>query len=137
MNNKTSSNTKIATVPIGYADGVSRGLSNKIFGLINGKKVPQIGNITMDQMMFDVTNAENINIGGDVTIPEGKTIDEVESLVKIESLSTTNGAAGGIIGRIEDDTVTFTDCKNSGKLSATGSHKGETCGYDGKRKSTY
>ena len=52
----TDSETKIATIPIGYADGVSRRLSNKIFGVVNGKKVPQIGNITMDQMMFDVSN---------------------------------------------------------------------------------
>lgn len=46
--------TRVATIPIGYADGVSRGLSNKIYGILNGKKVKQIGNITMDQMMFDI-----------------------------------------------------------------------------------
>ncbi len=46
---------KVATIPIGYADGVPRALSNKIFGEINGEKVRQIGNITMDQMMFDIT----------------------------------------------------------------------------------
>lgn len=50
--------TIIATVPIGYADGVPRALSNKIFGAINGQKVQQIGNITMDQMMFDITGVE-------------------------------------------------------------------------------
>ena len=50
--------TKIATIPIGYADGVFRGLSNKIYGIINGKKVKQIGNITMDQMMFDITDCD-------------------------------------------------------------------------------
>lgn len=49
---------KIATVPLGYADGIPRGLSNKIFGVLNGKKVPQIGNITMDQMMFDITGID-------------------------------------------------------------------------------
>jgi len=49
---------KVATVPIGYADGVPRALSNKIYGEINGKKVKQIGNITMDQMMFDITGIE-------------------------------------------------------------------------------
>ena len=49
---------KVATVPIGYADGVSRALSNKIYGIINDKKVRLIGNITMDQMMFDITNVE-------------------------------------------------------------------------------
>lgn len=49
----------VATVPIGYADGVPRALSNKIYGKIDAlgeeKKIKQIGNITMDQMMFDVS----------------------------------------------------------------------------------
>ena len=49
---------KIATVPLGYADGVPRGLSNKISGFLNGKDVPQVGNITMDQMMFDITGVD-------------------------------------------------------------------------------
>ena len=55
---ETTKRTKIATIPIGYADGVSRGLSNKIYGIIHGKKVKQIGNITMDQMMFDITDCD-------------------------------------------------------------------------------
>ena len=57
----------IATVPIGYADGVSRNLSNKIYGEINGVKVPQIGNITMDQMMFDITGVD-AQIGDVITL---------------------------------------------------------------------
>jgi len=55
---ETNKITKIATIPIGYADGVFRGLSNKIYGIINGKKIKQIGNITMDQMMFDITDCD-------------------------------------------------------------------------------
>lgn len=55
---ETVRKTKIATIPIGYADGVFRGLSNKIYGIINGKKVKQIGNITMDLMMFDITDCD-------------------------------------------------------------------------------
>lgn len=55
---ETTKPTKIATIPMGYADGVSRKLSNKIYGMINGKKVKQIGNITMDQMMFDISDVE-------------------------------------------------------------------------------
>lgn len=46
----------VATIPIGYADGVSRSLSNKIYGELQDKKIKQIGNITMDQMMFDISN---------------------------------------------------------------------------------
>ena len=60
--------TKIATIPIGYADGVSRALSNKIYGLINGQKVKQIGNITMDQMMFDVSSVAGIEPGDVITL---------------------------------------------------------------------
>ena len=59
--------TKIATIPIGYADGVDRRLSNKIYGVLNGQKVPQVGNITMDQMMFDITGVE-ANEGDVITL---------------------------------------------------------------------
>lgn len=68
--------TKVATIPVGYADGVSRALSNKIFGEINGKKIKQIGNITMDQMMFDITDIEATEgevitiLGNDLTVDE-------------------------------------------------------------------
>jgi alanine racemase len=67
---------KVATVPIGYADGVPRVLSNKIFGLIDDKKIRQIGNITMDQMMFDITDIE-ANEGDVITIlDENLSIDD-------------------------------------------------------------
>ena len=49
---------KVATIPIGYADGVPRVLSNKIYAELNGYKIKQIGNITMDQMMFDITGID-------------------------------------------------------------------------------
>ena len=49
---------KVATIPIGYADGVPRALSNKIYAELNGYKIKQIGNITMDQMMFDITGID-------------------------------------------------------------------------------
>ena len=55
---ETKAPAKIATIPMGYADGVPRLLSNKIYGIINGRKVKQIGNITMDQMMFDITDCD-------------------------------------------------------------------------------
>lgn len=69
-------NRTIATVPIGYADGVPRLLSNKIKGVINGIEVPQVGNITMDQMMFDITGVK-ANVGDVITLlDEQHSIDE-------------------------------------------------------------
>ena len=66
---------KIATIPLGYADGVPRNLSNKIFGTLNGIEVPQIGNITMDQMMFDITGVD-ANLGDVISLIDDKhTID--------------------------------------------------------------
>lgn len=66
----------IATVPLGYADGVPRGLSNKISARLNGKTVQQVGNITMDQMMFDITGVD-ANLGDVITLlDESHSIDE-------------------------------------------------------------
>ena len=65
---------RIATIPIGYADGVSRGLSNKRYGILNGQKVPQVGNITMDQMMFDITGVK-AELGDVITL-----LDEENSI---------------------------------------------------------
>lgn len=73
---RADGNRTIATIPIGYADGVSRGLSNKICGVLNGVKVPQVGNITMDQMMFDITGVE-AEIGDVITLlDEENSIDD-------------------------------------------------------------
>lgn len=67
---------KIATIPLGYADGVPRCLSNKICGILNDKEVPQIGNITMDQMMFDITGID-AKTGDIITLlDENHSIDE-------------------------------------------------------------
>ncbi len=60
--------TKIATVPIGYADGLLRALSNKGFFSVSQKNVPVIGRICMDQCMIDVTSVNNIDIGDEVII---------------------------------------------------------------------
>ncbi len=59
---------RIAVVGIGYADGVPRNLSNRLQVLLNGKKVAQIGAITMDQLMLDVTDCEKIQPGDLVTL---------------------------------------------------------------------
>jgi alanine racemase len=60
--------TKIAIVGIGYADGVPRLLSNKMRVLIRGKFVNQIGNITMDQLILNVNDLPDLEVGEIVTL---------------------------------------------------------------------
>jgi alanine racemase len=45
--------TRIATLPLGYADGVRRGLSDRLRVLLGGRLLPQVGRVTMDQIMVD------------------------------------------------------------------------------------
>lgn len=63
----TSEKTRIATVPIGYADGYNRKLSNKAKAIINGNFFNQVGNVTMDRIMFNVGGA-NCRIGDKVIL---------------------------------------------------------------------
>lgn len=58
----------IATLPIGYADGYPRNMSNSGKVLINGKFANIIGRVCMDQMMIDITDIENISLGTEVTV---------------------------------------------------------------------
>jgi len=55
--------TKLAILSIGYADGVPRNLSGKINVIHNNKFYPQVGSITMDQMMVDITDSNEIKVG--------------------------------------------------------------------------
>ncbi len=55
--------TKLAVLSIGYADGVPRNLSGKINVIFNNKFYPQVGSITMDQMMVDITDSNEIKVG--------------------------------------------------------------------------
>lgn len=59
---------RIAVVGIGYADGVPRLLSNRMTVLIQGRRVPQVGSITMDQLMIDVSQIDDVQEGDVVTL---------------------------------------------------------------------
>jgi alanine racemase len=59
---------RLAVVDIGYADGIPRRLSNRMQGIIRGQLVPQIGSITMDRIMLDVTQIPDLQVGEIVTI---------------------------------------------------------------------
>ncbi len=58
----------IAVLPIGYADGYNRQLSNKGFVLIDGKRAPIVGLICMDMTMVDVTDIPSVRVGDSVTL---------------------------------------------------------------------
>ena len=59
----------IATVPVGYGDGLSRALSNRCHFLVRGVPCPQVARITMDQTLVDVTELRGqVGLGDDVTI---------------------------------------------------------------------
>ena len=60
--------SRLAVVSIGYADGINRSLSGKISVICNGQLFPQVGAITMDQMLIDITNSAGIEIGNVVTL---------------------------------------------------------------------
>ncbi len=60
--------TRVATVPVGYADGYPRSLSNNFYALVRGKKAPILGRVCMDQMMVDVTNIPDAAEGDCVTL---------------------------------------------------------------------
>ena len=89
----TTKTTTIATIPIGYADGLRRELSNKGHVIINNTIVPIIGKVCMDSFMADITNLENVHIGDDVYIWDNDliTLEEISkncNTINYEILST-------------------------------------------------
>ena len=77
----------IATIPVGYADGYPRNLSNVGYVLIRGKKAPIIGRVCMDQFMVDVTEIEGVSFGDNVTLI-GRDGNET---ITVEDLSELSG----------------------------------------------
>ncbi|HEY5958342.1 MAG TPA: alanine racemase [Polyangiaceae bacterium] len=60
--------TRIATIPMGYADGLSRGLSNRGHVLIQGQRAPIVGTISMDMTTVDVTDIANVEPGEECVV---------------------------------------------------------------------
>jgi len=90
---KTLRNSLIATVPIGYADGYSRLLSNKAGVLINGAIAPVAGNVTMDQLMIDVTDIpekSSIAEGTEVTLIGNSTFRQISADYLASLMGTIN-----------------------------------------------
>ena len=64
----TTRKTKVATVPVGYADGYRRSLSGKFYVLIRGRRAPILGRVCMDQMMVDITDVPDVRIDDPVVL---------------------------------------------------------------------
>lgn len=80
----TTTPTRVATVPVGYADGYRRSLSNRFYVLIRGKRAPILGRICMDQMMVDVTRIPDATVDDDVVLV-GKSGQERITMEQIAS----------------------------------------------------
>jgi len=60
--------TRLALIPIGYADGYRRALSNKADVLINGLRAPVVGSVSMDQITVDITDIGDVYVGDEVVL---------------------------------------------------------------------
>lgn len=81
----TRQKTKVATLPIGYADGYSRRLSNKGRVLIRGEYAQVLGNICMDQFMVDISHIPDVKVGDEVVVfgtQDNKTIS-IEEMARL------------------------------------------------------
>ena len=78
--------TLVATIPVGYADGYRRNLSNRFYVLIRGKKAPILGRVCMDQMMVDVTDIGQIAPGEPVVLFGS----DKESCIPVEEIAAAS-----------------------------------------------
>lgn len=82
----TEKSMRIATIPVGYGDGYPRGLSNKGYVLIHGKKAPILGRVCMDQFMVSVEEIPEAGEGDEVTLI-GKDSDQQITMEELGELS--------------------------------------------------
>ena len=68
MTFRAAQQTRLALIPVGYADGLNRLLSNRGHALVRGVKAPIAGRISMDQTILDVTDIPGVEIGDEVVL---------------------------------------------------------------------
>jgi alanine racemase len=80
--------TRVATLPIGYADGYRRSLGNRAYALVGGRRAPVVGVVTMDMTMLDVTGLE-AEIGDIATLVggDGSELLDVATIAKLADAS--------------------------------------------------
>lgn len=97
---KTCRDSRIATIPIGYADGYTRLLSNKGKVLVNGETAPIVGRICMDQCMIDVTDlCREVRAGDEVVLFGRQETAEIAVEEVAEQIGTINYEIVCLIGK--------------------------------------
>ena len=93
--------SRLATVPVGYAHGYKRFLSNKGIAIVHGVAVPIVGRVCMDQTVFDITDVGFVNVGDPITLigREGNVRVTVEDHAKIGG-TISHEIVTGITGRV-------------------------------------
>ena len=86
----TAKPTRVATVPVGYADGYRRSLSGRFHVLIRGKRAPILGRICMDQMMVDVTDIPDVALNDRVVLVGRSGEEEITMEQMADALDTIN-----------------------------------------------
>jgi alanine racemase len=87
----TENPSVIATVPVGYGDGLQRNLSNRLEVLVRGARCPQIGRITMDMSLIDVTTLRGrVMLGDEVVIIGRQGTEEITADEMAAKLGTIN-----------------------------------------------
>ena len=94
LTHTTSAESFIGSLPVGYADGYSRALSNRAKVLVRGKRASVVGRVCMDQCMIDLTGVNEAEIGDKVVLFGGR----------VEGAPTAEDVAGGM-GSITDEVV--------------------------------
>jgi len=90
---------KIATIPIGYADGFSRILTHKAKMIAGDKICSVVGSICMDQCMLDISNVKNINVGDEVIIIGCKNGNNITAEQVAQQMGTINYEVMCVIGK--------------------------------------
>ena len=101
---KAGKEMQIATVAVGYADGIPRELSNKGFVLINGQKAAIVGRVCMDQLMVDVTDIKGVSCGDEAIFIGKSRNSEIMAADLADSINTISNEIlsqlGSRLGRV-------------------------------------
>jgi alanine racemase len=97
----TGRQSLIATLPVGYADGMRRPLSNQGHVIVRGQRAPIVGRISMDLMMIDITDVAGASLGDEVILigkqgTQSVTVEEMASRIGTLSYEITCGIASRV-----------------------------------------